>query len=223
MADNDFRSEQNMNNNDKTDKGNAQQNARRQSLDSGVIDRELDAALALYAAVEPRAGLEDRILANLRAERAHPPAHAWWRWTAAPALAAMLLVALTFFLRSGERRRDNVAGHPSPSHTAQDSVSNGTQVVANRASNPTRVPHPASEKKPRPRISDHRSAVMASGPKLDQFPSPQPLSEQEKILESYVARYPEHAALIAQARAESLRQDLAEEMKNAPATTDSPQ
>ena len=53
---------------------------------------------------------------------------------------------------------------------------------------------------------------MADNPKLDQFPSPQPLSEQEKILESYVANYPEHAALIARARAEELRRDAAEEM-----------
>jgi hypothetical protein len=221
MADNDFRSE--PNDNDMTDEHAAQQNERRQSLDSDALDRELDAALAQYAAVEPRAGLEERILANLRAEREHVPAHAWWRWTTVAAVAAVLLVALTLWWRSGERRRDNVAGHPSPSHTAQDGVSNGTQVAANRASNPIRVAHPASEEKPRPRISDHRPAVMASGPKLDRFPSPQPLSEQEKILESYVARYPEHAALIAQARAESLRQDLAEEMKDAPATTDSQQ
>jgi hypothetical protein len=58
---------------------------------------------------------------------------------------------------------------------------------------------------------------------LDHFPSPRPLSEQEKILQDYVARYPGHAALIAQARAEALRQDLAEEMKDASATKDSQQ
>ena len=41
--------------------------------------------------------------------------------------------------------------------------------------------------------------VAAGSPKLDQFPSPQPLSEQEKILTNYVAQYPEHAVLIARA------------------------
>jgi len=194
-----------------------------ETLNDEPLDLELDAALARYAAVEPRTGLEERILANLRAERERVPAHAWWRWTAVAAVAAMLLLALTLWWRSGERRRDNVAGHPSPSHTAQDNVSDGTHATANRASSPIRAPRPASEKKHRAQISQRAPAVMASGPKLDQFPSPQPLSEQEKILESYVARYPEHAALIAQARAESLRQDLAEEMKDAPATTDSQQ
>jgi hypothetical protein len=49
------------------------------------------------------------------------------------------------------------------------------------------------------------------------------LSEQEKILESYVANYPEHAALIAQAREDALRRDMAEEMKDAAAAKDSQQ
>jgi hypothetical protein len=65
-----------------------------------------------------------------------------------------------------------------------------------------------------PRRGMHRpqSEAVADYPKLDQFPSPRPLSEQEKILESYVTNYPEHAALIARARAEELRRDAAEEM-----------
>ena len=40
-----------------------------QAAERDPLDRDLDAALAKYAAVEPRAGLEDRVLANLRAER----------------------------------------------------------------------------------------------------------------------------------------------------------
>lgn len=56
-----------------------------------------------------------------------------------------------------------------------------------------------------------RDLAVPSPPKLAQFPSPQPLSEQERILASYVAKYPEHAALVAQARAEALQQDSEEE------------
>ena len=58
---------------------------------------------------------------------------------------------------------------------------------------------------------------MGAPPKLDQFPSPQPLSEQEKLLQSYVAKYPEQAVLIARARTEALRQDQLEEMAAIPA------
>jgi hypothetical protein len=94
------------------------------------------------------------------------------------------------------------------------------QVATYRGSGQSPALHPVSVKKPRTNISH---AVVASGPKLDQFPSPRPLSEQEKILESYVTKYPKHAALIAQARAEALRQDLAEEMTDASAAKDSQQ
>jgi hypothetical protein len=39
------------------------------------------------------------------------------------------------------------------------------------------------------------------------------LSEQEKILMKYVARYPEQAVLVARAASEALRRDQLEEMK----------
>jgi hypothetical protein len=39
------------------------------------------------------------------------------------------------------------------------------------------------------------------------------LSKQEQILATYVARYPEHAALVAEAMTEALRQDREEEAR----------
>jgi hypothetical protein len=57
--------------------------------------------------------------------------------------------------------------------------------------------------------------AVASAPKLDQFPSPQPLNEQENILVSYVAKFQDHAALVARARMESLRQELTDEASDA--------
>ena len=59
----------------------------------------------------------------------------------------------------------------------------------------------------------HSAVVIVASPKLDLFPSLQPLSEQEKILANYVTEYPEHAALIAQARMEMLRRDQKEELQ----------
>jgi len=52
--------------------------------------------------------------------------------------------------------------------------------------------------------------VAAVNPKLDQFPSPQPLTEQEKILASYVARFHAQAVLIARVANEEIQQDRAE-------------
>jgi hypothetical protein len=62
----------------------------------------------------------------------------------------------------------------------------------------------------------HATAVASANPKLDQFPSPQPLSEQEKLLENYVAKYPERAVLLARARFEALQRDQLEEMNPLP-------
>jgi len=72
----------------------------------------------------------------------------------------------------------------------------------------TRRPALDSTAKPAPH---HSKPVAPAIPKLDQFPSPQPLSDQERILASYVMNYPEQAALVARARAEILRQDREEE------------
>jgi hypothetical protein len=177
------------------------------------LDRALDAALAKYAAIEPRAGLEERVLANLRAERTRAADHSWWRWGVVAALAAAIVVAVAIASRPGKPAREVVRHHPvAPIAPTQNEpqrkfASNGTvhvQVPTQRA-----VRH-----------SPVVTAVVKTGqPKLDQFPSPQPLSEQEKILANYVAKYPEHAALIAEARMEQLRHD--EEERAADAGNDS--
>jgi hypothetical protein len=43
------------------------------------------------------------------------------------------------------------------------------------------------------------------------FPSPEPLSEQEKMLAAYVAQHYQQAVLIARARMAELKEDLAKE------------
>jgi hypothetical protein len=56
-------------------------------------------------------------------------------------------------------------------------------------------------------------AAVTAGPKLDVFPSPLPLTEQEKLLAGYIAEEPEHAVLLARAQAEDLRRDEEEETR----------
>ncbi|MGP0017382.1 MAG: hypothetical protein ACLPHP_02340 [Candidatus Sulfotelmatobacter sp.] len=177
------------------------------------LDSMLDAALAKYAAVEPRAGLEGRVLANVQAERDRVPNRAWWRWSLAGALAALVVVALALAWRSGKPSHPAVANQFSTApHVPKQPT---TPVVATGGRNEVR----GNQARPQERAALRRAGMLrpqskvdAGNPKLDQFPSPRPLSEQEKILESYVANYPEHAALIARARAEELRRDAAEEM-----------
>jgi hypothetical protein len=172
------------------------------------LDQELEAALAKYASVEPPAGLEERVLADLRTILI--PARPWWRWSMAAALAAILVTAAL-----GWR-----LGKHSPAITTDRA-----STVIHRLNEPAPevVTHNVRNKEPmRAQPEGQRSAghevhshvATAGQPKLDQFPSPQPLSEQEKILESYVAKYPERAVLLARLRTEQLRQDQLEEMKD---------
>jgi hypothetical protein len=184
-----------------------QDNVNQRNLENLVLDRELDAALAKFAAVEPRAGLEERVLANLRIEQRHAAGRSWWRWPAVGTLAALIVVTVFMIWRSSRPAHNIVEQHQSA--TTRTDGQNGTQVVNNGGAS-IRL-HQASGR-PSPHTASHAVAVVASAPKLDQFPSPQPLSEQERILTRYVTNYPAHAALIAQARADELRRDLAEEM-----------
>jgi hypothetical protein len=166
------------------------------------LDRVLDAALARYAAAEPRAGLEERILANTRAEHARPADRVWWRWPLAAAALALFAVVVGLAWRWGRPPQSLAKHKPTAVEAAQGT---GTQV-AKHGTNPA-LPIPVrrtTQRRPQP------APALAANPKLDQFPSPQPLSEEEKILASYVDQYPERAALLAEARTEVLRRDAEE-------------
>lgn len=185
-----------------------------------LLDHELDAALAKYAAVEPRVGLEERVLAHLRAERERTPKRTWWSWSVASAAVAAVVIVMMMMMallwRTNLRHRQVIAWHPAadapsvghPGAPFAAMAGNGAHpLVHPPVSNPTtrRAAHPA-----------HPAAVAEAAPKLDQFPSPQPLSEQERILASYVEQYPERSVLLARARTEALQKDQLEEMKPLP-------
>src|SRR5579864_2075919 len=93
------------------------------------LDRMLDAALAKYAVAEPRAGLEERVLANLRAEQARDADHAWARWSAIAVVAAVVVVMLALTLRSVRPSHPVVASHPSTPMPAPKE--RGTEVISN--------------------------------------------------------------------------------------------
>jgi hypothetical protein len=192
-----------------TDSSHRQHGMSQEDKKNDTLDRELDAALSQYAAVEPRTGLEERVLANLRIERQHAARRAWWRWPAVAALAAAIVLAVSLLWRSESTLNITVQHPPAPAQTNDHA---GTQRANNGGGGSNSRPVVEAVRTSKPHAVGHSMAPVASSPKLEQFPSPQPLSEQEKILARYVAKFPEHAALIAQARTEELRRDDAEEM-----------
>jgi hypothetical protein len=167
--------------------------------ENDALGRELDAALAKYASVDPRAGLENRVLASLRAEQLARPNHTWWRWSLAGALAAFVIVSVVLAWKSGEPAHPVVAQRspqmtPSPRTPATPS---GSNFESNRA----RPSAPRSVRGASPHRR-HPATPAPALPKLDQFPSRQPPSQEELALRRYVSEFPEEATLIARAQEE---------------------
>lgn len=176
------------------------------TIQSDAFDQQLDAALARYAAVEPRVGLEERILANLRAQRKHDPADGWWRWAAVGALAVVIILVLSLSWRT---RKPQLVNAPNP--VTHQHVG-GTQV----ASRPVLPPPPAASVGTAvTNRAPHSSQVATTAPRLSQFPSPEPMSDQEKMLADYAAEFQEQAVLIARFNEEDLRHDRLELIENA--------
>ena len=159
------------------------------------LDRVLDAALAKYAA-EPRAGLEERVLANLRAERTRGAERAWWRWGVLAAVATLAIIAVALNWKPDGR------AHPGTRVAATTPTTQParTQVATNREQRGVRSRLAGTARKATRHVSI--PITVSARPKLDQFPAPQPLSEQEQALARYVSQFPQEAALIARAQAE---------------------
>jgi hypothetical protein len=183
-----------------------------QGSENDPLDRELDALLAEYAAVEPRAGLEHRVYANLEAAKERAAARVWWRWPALAVLAAVIVVAVSVAWRL-RIPVQNVTMHPAATAPSREQAP--TQVANNSENGPIPWQKAASAGRFQPHLVSHPATIDPASPKLEQFPSPQPLSEQEVILAGYVTKYPERAALIAQARTEALQRDIAEQAEEA--------
>ena len=120
------------------------------------VDDLLDALLRRYRSEEPRAGLENRILAGV-------------------AVLAVLVVSLRFTSRPVQ---PTVVISPAPQAVAPKAETPKMVAVTPSASWVTRKP------------SRRPQTTAAAFHRPGQFPTPSPLSEQEKLLFAYVASAP---------------------------------
>jgi hypothetical protein len=155
------------------------------------VDDLLAASLRNYAGAEPRAGLEGRVLAGVRArQRAASRRTAWWGAAGMAGVAAMLALLVYYW------------PHPQPAplpETAKVPASPSVPVAAKAA---PAVPPPVLRRPPRPAAP----AVIDWRPQ--QFPTPRPLSEQEKLLVAYVLAAKGSAAVSAPSTEQNLEHDL---------------
>jgi hypothetical protein len=148
-------------------------------MGSDELDKILDSALASYSQEEPRQGLDDRIFNRIRAA-GEARRFAWLRWAIAiPVFACILFLAVTFW-----SKRDSV---PRASKRAP--------VIAKRAPVSPVAP-------PAVQMAVSRRRIKRL-PKREQFPTPTPLTAEERSLLAFVARSPKQAQVLADARSRS--------------------
>ena len=163
------------------------------------LDQLLDSLLATYSDVQPRPGLQTRILANVRAQMPQP-SRPWvlgWIW-AGVAITSTVLAAVLLVRYFG------------PTVPPPPSLANHTRPVI--APVQTRVAQPPSAVHARggveafppvhgSKVPDPAIAMTAPDVRQEIFPAPTPISEQERLLLGYLAGTPQEE-VIAQSRPE---------------------
>lgn len=158
------------------------------------LDRLLDSALATYADPGRSSGLEGRVLAALataRAEAHAPVATRRWRWlpwtVAVPAAACLILLWILASTRVVHAPTQARQAQPvrDLSHTA--SARPPAEATELRPKSAPRVHHARPAE---PRTSQEQTASAAALPKLDVFPTPQPLTPQEQALAAFAQQAP---------------------------------
>jgi len=155
------------------------------------MDEILDSLLANYSSAEPRPGLETRILANLilaspRDAEGREASHGWWtlKWLWAGAVLAAMIVAGLLV-----RVKRHVA---PPSNTMVQTRQPVPQQPAVKSSLPSIVGAPPAihhrHKTLTPGLQQNVTLAWSQRPPV--FPTPTPLSEQERLLLSYYSRTP---------------------------------
>jgi hypothetical protein len=153
------------------------------------LDDMLDSLLANYSSAEPRPGLETRILANLReAEKEEP--QGWWnfKWIWAGVVAAAIIVAVVLI---NGRHRVELPTHmivktsqPAPQPEIHPHAPVAPQQMAK-----------APRHKPSALPTVRQDAALVRSQRPANFPTPVPLSEQERMMFTYLENTPKEVVV----------------------------
>lgn len=156
-------------------------------LERRVLNRiATETALATYADPGPDSGLEQRILSRIAAEAVRSSRRPWLGWSVALPFAAACLLLFILFSRP---RTNHPAAKPE-ANVARRPVTPSIETASHPAAHSTPNRHsetPLGKQRPRLNTLAAKSAPL---PKLDVFPTPQPLTSQERALAAYVAHMP---------------------------------
>jgi len=151
-----------------------------------ALDRRIGAALRSYT--EPPALAEPRIVLAQIMERARAKRPArqprWWIWGLAAAAVCLIAAVLAVRLMPAPRLPETAKSPHAPGVVTVPSSPDHSAVAEARFPAIRRTPHPASP------AGREVAAASAALPKLDVFPTPEPLSPQEQALVAFAQHGP---------------------------------
>jgi hypothetical protein len=150
------------------------------------FDLLLRSALATYAQPASDSDLVHGILVRVAAESAPAPARRWLPWAIALPVAAGLL-ALAFLF--GSRQMHMPARDQNQAHVAQPALE--PQVPTHRSASLSSSESRRTKSQVGRLLPILASSKPAPVPKLDVFPTPQPLTAAERALVAFAVRAPE--------------------------------
>ena len=164
------------------------------------LDELLDRSLSNHVKAEPLMGLEQRILAKLAHEQAEPvPSFSLsWRW--AGVMATVVLVGVMAWVVNRDGRQST---QPQTTPQTQQAISPAPYRPLQAASAPVANKVPIKQK-----LLTKETASVDSWSEV--FPTPSPLTEQERLLLQYLQKTP-NKEIVANAKPDELALPAPEE------------
>jgi hypothetical protein len=193
-------------------------------MQNDELEELLQSGLKSYGDAEPLSGLEDRVLRHVHGRRARR-GWTWFGWAGATASACLLLLAVVFGYRadwlvpdgSAHRADASLGAHPP----ADGKLTDAQESSLNAAAGPElQAGHARAGK------SLAAKQIRASPerlPKLEMFPTPHPLSSEERALVEFVNKHPQEVQQLADAEGQSLEPIQIAAIHIEPLTMDGPQ
>lgn len=159
------------------------------------LDLLLDAAVRTYADDSTPSGLEARVVARIAgaggsARQARWSRRRWFRWALAVPAAACILIFLTaLWWRAAKAPKSDATGDSIPTYRTDQPSRVTAQSKSLAASNSTDTHRDLARA---PSLQPHKLSVAKSvpPPKLDVFPTPEPLSPEEQALVAFATHVP---------------------------------
>jgi hypothetical protein len=169
------------------------------------VDDLLNASLARYSSVTPRPGLEGRILANAKAAKARRTWFVWAGWLAAGAAAGLIALGILNF-----RHRLTIPAPPKSVEVVKPGT--GLGLVAVEPSKQARAPRKPMTQRARPITS----VVVRAEVRQAVFPSPEPMTSEEKLLVKFVDKTPTEVLLASAPETQTIQKIQIKELEISP-------